>query len=283
MKRDPAFPAEWGILSWNLIADGMGGRVFVVERSDGTRAVVKQASAVVIREGENVRSADFLAWRSGAGAVELLGRHDDLAMLEYLSGAMLLDVFEKESDDDATIIAADVIRRLHAVGTTPPPATLEPLREHFVSLFRKAEADRRAGQSSQFVEAAETAERLLANQAAVKPLHGDIHHENIMRGARGWVAIDPKGLLGDPAFDIANMFYNPVESPLRTDQRRIAAMAGILADRLDQDVGKLLDYAFAFSALSASWHVEDGNFEEAQRSLAVGHAARAVRRDLSAG
>ena len=42
-------------------------------------------------------------------------------------------------------------------------------------------------------------------------LHGDLHHENIMHGPRGWLAIDPKGVLGDPGFDAANMFYNPLD------------------------------------------------------------------------
>ena len=39
----------------------------------------------------------------------------------------------------------------------------------------------------------------------------------------------------------------------------------------------ILDWAYAFSHLSASWHVEDGNLEEAERSLAVGRAVNAVR------
>ena len=125
------------------------------------------------------------------------------------------------------------------------------------------------------------AERLLGRQTDVRPLHGDIHHENILQGARGWLAIDAKGLLGDPAFDVANLFYNPVESDLRTDERRVAAMAAILSARLGQDIAKLLDYAFAFSALSASWHTEDGNDAEAARSLAVGRAVRAARSTVS--
>lgn len=279
--RLPAVPAHWNILSGKLIADGIGGRVFLVERADGAKAIVKEPSELALRDGEPRRSADFLDWRNGNGAVKLFDRHGDLILQEHLSGQPLLDVLEKESDDAATAIAADVVARLHSAGNDPWPATLEPLRQHFAGLFAKASLDLGAGERSQFVAGAEVAERLLAAQSDVRPLHGDIHHANIMHGARGWVAIDPKGLVGDPAFDIANLFYNPVESALRTEERRIAAMASILSGKLEQDTKKLLDYAFAFSALSAAWHVEDGNGAEADRSLAVGRAARAVRQGLN--
>ncbi len=39
---------------------------------------------------------------------------------------------------------------------------------------------------------------------------GDLHHRNILDfGSRGWLAIDPKGILGERGFDFANIFCNP--------------------------------------------------------------------------
>jgi streptomycin 6-kinase len=264
-----------------LIADGIGGQVYRVEREDGSSAIVKQPSALAVRDGDAVTGADFLLWRDGHGAVRLLDRAGHLQLLEDVGNHTLLSVFESEGDDAATVIATDVIRMLHTPAEAAAPVSVPGLRENFRSLFTKASADLKAAEDSQFVEAARIAERLLANQTDVRPLHGDIHHENIMKGSRGWVAIDAKGLLGDPAFDIANLFYNPVESELRTDERRVMSMAALLSARLGYHAGKLLDYAFAFSALSASWHIEDGNKEEAERSLAVGRAVRAVGSALS--
>jgi hypothetical protein len=41
-------------------------------------------------------------------------------------------------------------------------------------------------------------------------LHGDMHHENILKfSSRGWLAIDPKGLVGERGFDYANIFCKP--------------------------------------------------------------------------
>ena len=273
----PEVPAGWAIRSGKLIADGIGGKVFRVELGDGTPAIVKQPSVLAIRDGDAETGADFLTWRDGIGAIRLLATHGHLQLLEYAGDRTLLSIFEDEGDDAATLIACEVIQNLHAPAPGFPPTSLLGLRDNFRSLFARAAADRNADVDSQFVAAADVAETLLSSQTGIRPLHGDIHHENILHGPRGWLAIDAKGLMGDPAFDVANMFYNPVESELRTDERRIASMAAVLSDRLGDERGKMLDYAFAFSALSASWHVEDGNEAEAARSLAVGRAVRNVR------
>jgi aminoglycoside/hydroxyurea antibiotic resistance kinase len=53
-------------------------------------------------------------------------------------------------------------------------------------------------------------------------LHGDLHHGNVLDfGLRGWLAIDPKGLLGERGFDFANIFTNPI-SPIRGAASRVA-------------------------------------------------------------
>ena len=78
----PAFPAGWEIRSGTLIADGIGGKVFRVELGDGTPAIVKQPSALAIRDGDAVTGADFLTWRDGRGAIRLLATHGHLQLLE---------------------------------------------------------------------------------------------------------------------------------------------------------------------------------------------------------
>ena len=274
----PALPAGWDIADPRLLSDGIGGRVWRVTLPDGQPAALKQAS--ILAQKEVPGGNDYLRWLDGDGVVRLLNEHGDLSLMEWAGERTLLAHLEDHGDDAATEIAADVVAQLHATHDVPAPPSLTRLTDNFSSLFAKAEEDRRAGKRSQFVEAAEVADRLLANQRDVRPLHGDIHHENILYGARGWLAIDPKGVLGDPAFDIANLFYNPVESELRTSETRAVSMATILAERLRCDIGKVLDYAFAFSALSASWHLEDGNDEEADRSFAVGRAVDAARRQV---
>lgn len=138
--------------------------------------------------------------------------------------------------------------------------------------------DRDAGNNSLYVKAAVIAERLLDNPVAAVPLHGDLHHDNVLFGPRGWLAIDPKGVLGDPGFDAANWFYNPLDrDDLCMSAERISLMAELFGKTLNQPPAAILDHAIAYGCLSASWHAEDDNIEDEERELSVAKAIRSVR------
>ena len=280
MSRPPAFPRRWNTSGADLIAETFSSRIWKVLRADGSVAIVKALKPFDDVEDE-LRGAHFLAWRHGDGAVRLLGRDGRKMLIEYAGKRHLADVLDRQGDTAATEIAAEVIARLHAPGRRPAPAALQPLRDRFAALFARAADDRNAGRQSLYVEAAELAGRLLGDQRGVRPLHGDLHHDNLLSSPRGWLAIDPKGVLGDPAFDAANMFYNPLErDDLCLDPERIAGMAAVFSRGMGIDPRRLLDFAVAYGCLSAAWHAGDGNDRDEARELAVADAIRAVRLDF---
>ena len=245
--------------------------------ADGSPAIVKDLKPFD-DVADELRGAHYLSWRNGIGAVRLLGFEDRRMLLEYAGERLLLDELRENGDDAATEIAADVLGTLLSPSDMPPPADLQPLGERFEALFQKAGADRKAGKTSLYTEAAGIAERLLANPRELRPLHGDLHHENIMHGPRSWLAIDPKGVLGDPGFDAANLFYNPLgRDDLCRDPARIAHMAKVFARTIGQDDQAILDHAFAYGCLSAAWHAGDANVTEEERELSIARAVRAVR------
>jgi streptomycin 6-kinase len=210
--------------------------------------------------------------------VRLLGFDGQRMLLEPAGERHLSEELEAHGDRSATEIAAQVMARLLSPSDRPVPPDLQPLALRFDALFAKARADRDAGLESAYIDAAEVAHRLLSNQRDVRPLHGDLHHENIMSGPRGWLAIDAKGVLGDPAFDAANLFYNPLErTELCLEPERIAMMAAMFSRALKMDERHLLDHAFAYGCLSAAWHEGDRNHDDEQRELAIAAAVRAVR------
>ncbi|MER9296112.1 aminoglycoside phosphotransferase family protein [Mesorhizobium sp. M0621] len=277
MMDAPAFPARWKVSASELIAETFSSRIWKVLREDGSPAIVK-ALKPFDDVADELRGEHFLAWRRGEGAVRLLGRDGHSMLLEYAGETLLEQVLDEQGDFAATAIAADVMAQLFSPGKDPFPSELQPLGERFSSLFRKAATDRNSGHDSLYVEAAAIADRLLANPHDVRPLHGDLHHENILHGPRGWLAIDPKGVLGDPGFDAANMFYNPLDrDDLCLDPERIAHMAEIFAKTLGQTPPAILDHAIAYGCLSASWHHEDDNAVEENRELSIAEAIRAVR------
>ncbi|WP_416361739.1 aminoglycoside phosphotransferase family protein [Mesorhizobium sp. AR02] len=273
----PAFPARWKISAPELIAETFSSRIWKVRRQDGSPAVVK-ALKPFDDVADELRGEHLLAWRRGEGAVRLLGRDGHSMLLEYAGDTLLTRVLDEQGDNAATAIAAEVMARLLSPGKDPYPPELQPLRERFSSLFKKAKTDRDDSDDSLYVEAATIAERLLENPHDIRPLHGDLHHDNILHGPRGWLVIDPKGVLGDPGFDAANMFYNPLDrDALCLDPLRIAHMAEVFASTLGQSPAAILDHAIAYGCLSAAWHHEDDNAVEENRELSIAEAIRAVR------
>jgi len=274
-----SFPDDWRIESARQIADTVVGTLFEVTRTGGEFHVAKILKPKAFED--SLRGADFMEWRDGIGCIRLIERSDNILLMEHAGKVTLRDHMEMHGDMDATRIAAEVLREYHRPSEVAPPASLQPLTRYFASLFRKAAEDRRNGTAGIFTEAAEIAYTLIARQKDVKPLHGDLHHENIMYGPRGWLIIDPAGLIGDPALDVANMFSNPLDRhDLTQDEERIASMAGIFAEALGRDVRTILRYAFAYGCLSATWHDEDGNAKDRDDELAVAAAVRNVLKQV---
>lgn len=88
-------------------------------------------------------------------------------------------------------------------------------------------------------------------------LHGDLHHENILYDEeKGWLAIDPKGVVGDPYFDLISFMTNHLlkkENPKRLLSQRVEW----ISECLSLDRNRLLKAAVAMGILSACWGIED--------------------------
>lgn len=265
----PDFPPHWRLRRPRLLADTRTSRIWQVLRADGSPAVVKAVKPAGVDE---LHSAPLLRWRRGEGLVRLYAASGHRQLLEYAGATHLTQVLDEHGDDAASAIAAEVLARLGTPSRTPVPASLTPLSTYFVSLFARA---RGRPANDPYREAARMAERLLRAQRSPRPLHGDLHHDNILHGPRGWLAIDPRGLLGDAAFDAANLLYNPLQrDDLCLDPQRLHRRAEVYARALGQELPQILVYAYTYGCLSAAWHAEDGNAADEARELAV--AARVL-------
>jgi streptomycin 6-kinase len=99
---------------------------------------------------------------------------------------------------------------------------------------------RRSGAAGSLVEAAHGVyDRLAATQRHERLLHGDLHHGNVVFDReRGWLVIDPKGVVAELEFELGAALRNPWDRPaLFTDPGVIRRRARTLADglRLDLD------------------------------------------------
>ncbi|MEO8393057.1 MAG: aminoglycoside phosphotransferase family protein [Chloroflexota bacterium] len=258
--------------TWNLsdpqpLAATATSHVYTVAY-EGETAVLKLLTPVGDEEKVGAIALDY--W-GGHGAVRLLRCDDQAHLLEYASGENLVPLVKRGEDTQATEIIADVLTELHA-STSAPPEGLYPLKRWFRSLFMMAETDRHAGIESVFVRAARIAEGLLDDPREVRVLHGDIHHENIrFKAGRGWLAFDPKGLLGERTFDVANTFCNPLDmqQELIGNEARVLTTAMIFSEKLKIDPDRLLAFTFSYLCLSASWIREDGKVPADELQIAA--------------
>lgn len=220
---------------------------------NGARAMLKVAT-----HPEERRGAATLAWFAGQGAVRVLAGHGDAQLLERATcERSLSEMAESGRDDEATVALCTVVEALHGPRVVRAPNDVVPLERWFRSLFTAAA---RQQAPARIMEAASVARALLDAPIDERVLHGDVHHANVLwHHARGWLAIDPKGLFGERTFDYANMLCNPVDRPeLVRSPGRLERQTRIVAVRAGLSHDRVLRFLFAYAALSACWSVEDG-------------------------
>jgi len=240
----------WDLSKPELLMQTMTRSIYTVTRGSET-VILKLLSATEVDEQ---RGAAALRCFDGNGAVRLLRYDQGAQLLEYAAGEELVTLVERGEDEQATTIIAEVIRQLHNVPQEhTSQAGLITLERWFEALFRKAGTDQQSGIDSIYLRAASVASRLLAGQREVRVLHGDIHHRNIRRSSRGWLAFDPKGLIGERTYDCANTLCNPVMPELVHNEARLLRNAAILADALAIDLSRVLAFTHAYACLNASW------------------------------
>jgi streptomycin 6-kinase len=246
---------RWSLTKATPMAETPTSWIFRVEQNGRNFAVLK-----ILKPGKGdgeQRGGGLMNWYAGEGAATIFDRHGGTLFMEWLDGIPLGDAVRQGRDEEATIALATVVSLLHRPRAAPLPELL-PLRDHFAPLFATNIRAWPYTARDLFARAAGVALTLFDRPNAQVPLHGDLHHDNIISSARGWLAIDPRALLGDPAYEVANALNNPVGADeLVKDPRRIATMSELLAQRLGFARKRILGWAAAHAALSACWSLED--------------------------
>ena len=236
--------APW-LARWALTADGgafssPNAWLLPVTRG-GVRAILKISHAP-----EEIAGARTMQWWGGQGAARVLALDGEALLLERLTGSRDLTAMARGAEDDAaTAVICDVLALLHVPRATPLPDTLVPLEDWFRELAPAADSI-----GGPYALAAKAAAELFATPEPSVVLHGDMHHGNVLDSERGWLAIDPKGLIGDRGYDYANLFCYPwdcAEAPSRFSRRAriVSALANLALPRL-------LNWVIAYTGVTAA-------------------------------
>lgn len=101
--------------------------------------------------------------------------------------------------------------------------------------------------------------KLLSTMTKHLFLHGDLHHDNILKHGNEWLAIDPKGIVGEPEFEIAAFdFMNIAELGGAIEiKNKFESRINLLAQKAHLDSQRIKDWVFVRLMLMAAWQVED--------------------------
>jgi streptomycin 6-kinase len=229
-----------------------------VALGDGSEAVVK------IAPGAYGREATFLREACGAGAVRLLAEDAGAGamLLERVRPGDSLRHLVPRRDAEATAALLAVMERLHpasADASALPP--LRGQRRAFDEYLARYPGEVSGPLPPGMVDRARSLfDDLLSEERRAVRLHGDLHHDNVLRSSREpWLAIDPHGLIGDPGYEAGVVLYNPC--PDRRDDGLLAlvpARVEQLADGMGQAVERIAAWGFVKAVLSEVWTDEDG-------------------------
>jgi streptomycin 6-kinase len=212
------------------------------------------------------REINALRAFQGYGAVSVLEEEDGMLILErVLPGHSLKSSFLGQ-DDEAVKIVCDIIKRLHQAPIAGVETVLPVLNRH-------CEEDiNRAKQSSEFTyyldKALKLEAELLKSSGPSVLLHGDLHHDNIIRNGDSWVVIDPKGYIGDSAYEVAAFIRNPIPDLLRHKNATeiITNRIRLFAQYLDLSEERIVSWCYVGSVQAWIWALEDNgdtkSFEE---------------------
>lgn len=200
---------------------------------DGSGGVLK----VIVPHDESRREADGLRAYDGEGAVRVLRVTEDgfsLLLERCVPGGSLWGL----PTDEGNAVLAGLLRRLwHPVLEDAPFRRLtDVVRDWCERMPREAPAQ---GYDPRIAnDASALGRELLADKTDEVLLHGDLHPGNVLAATREpWLVIDPKPVVGDPAFDLAQLLINRCweagsAAEIRRQVRRLAEATRLDPERL---------------------------------------------------
>ncbi|MFE1377707.1 aminoglycoside phosphotransferase family protein [Streptomyces sp. NPDC058740] len=256
--RLPGLVAElldrWGCEPDGAVLHGGVGVIVPVRRPaadpEGRRAVLK----VSFPHPGNVHEPDAFAVWGGRGAVHLHERDDErFAMLLERVGTSTLE--ELADGDEAARVAGLIGRRL-AVPAPPGLPRLSERAGQWEEELRRDAGELAHTMPRRVVDAAVATVRELGRVQPDTLVHGDLHARNVLRAEREpWLAVDPKGYAGDPAYDAGTFLKTRAPRFLGAGDPRAAAfrVMDVYAEAAGLDPERVRRWAQLHVVQAAFW------------------------------
>lgn len=277
-------------LSYNFVAfasrlpSPIGSPRGVLREGAGGSPAERDEGEVVLKLGVPHRelTSEIAALRhyAGRGVCRLLDADAEKGMLllERLQpGHMLATLTD---DERATRIAAEVMKNLwESSNDFGLINEMKAANTEFIQLkdwfdgFKRMRDRFKGGTGplpKRLVESAESLSRdLLSENKDETLLHGDFHHYNVLESARGWLAIDPKGVIGPRGYELGPLLFNPIDRFLNEGNPRVRTekRIAILSEMLGMERERIRNWGICHAVLSSWWCIEGNDPSGRQYSL----------------
>lgn len=197
---------------------------------------------------------------NGEGACRLIDDDEEKCwmLLERLKPGVMLSTLE--DDEEATHIAVDVMQKIWR--PAPKDDIFIRLTDWFDGLKRLR--SRFNGGTGPFNEklvgrVEHSVKEFFAENHKPVLMHGDFHHFNILSSERGWLIIDPKGVIGPAGYEVGPLLINPWGDLLKMNnyRRMTERRIDILQERLGFERERIREWGLAHAILSSWWSIED--------------------------
>ena len=225
-----------------------------------TRSGVPLVLKVCFPEEDFRNEAMALQYFQGRGCARLVE-------VDLKRGALLIERLRPglslgavTDDERATSIAAQVMRRLwYPLRSVGPYPSVADWVKGMATRSPVLTKENPAFPARWIRHALVLYDELASKSDELVILHGDLHHANILSAEReGWLAIDPKGLIGERACEAGPLLINalPEKHEVALIRPIVSRRVRQLAEELQLDHERIRAWAIIRSVLAAYWCLE---------------------------
>lgn len=253
------YEAKWGLKSKGTFPELSINFVERVQTKNGEDLVLKIGFP---GDEEFLREVKALRIYNGNGAIKILKEDLDnsVILLEACIPGNPLHTLNNEEKE--ILIFTNICKRIWAkVPEDSSFAKLADEGKYFDWYFKNVKKAQKHLPQDLVLKAQEKFNYLINTQKELYLLHSDLHHDNILSSDRGWLAIDPKGLIGEREFEPSTFILNPYkrfkENETLINHEFFAKRIELIANTLRFDKDRIAAWAFIKQILALIWSLQD--------------------------
>lgn len=218
---------------------------------------LKGSQPIILKLGfdTDTLKRETLALKSfaGFGVIKVLSENNGMLLLERAVPGISLKSYFPEKDHDAIHITCKCLKQLHKA-PIPHDHHFPHIKDWLTALDNNLNVP-----DPYLHKARQLRDDLIMTAPAPVLLHGDLHHDNILQNNDDWLTIDPKGVIGDPAYEVAAFIRNPIPELLAHNNAAhiIDSRINQFAEILKLSKQRIIGWCYVQAVLAWAWTLED--------------------------